>query len=201
MEINREYFDKFVEEFYEGIENFFRDKMKKEKSKKISVGKFQIDGIDYLDGSKTPILETIKENNEKEIKIYFKNSEVAPSAYSVEEIFHPFSLAALGDSLLGRKKYIKILEDFYINSEKMVLDFFKEKNIKEMEILEDEYVILAVTSENDTFALVEGLCKKIIIKEDRVFFLVKGDEEEEKLVHIVEGNAPDVALILKDKLV
>ncbi|MGL4308607.1 hypothetical protein [Cetobacterium sp. SF1] len=199
MILDEKFFDNFVVEFYEGIENYFRDLLKKEK--KLSVGKFSIDAIDYMDGSKTPILDTIKENSEREIKIYFRNNEGSPTAYSVEEIFHPFSLAALGDTLLGRKKYVKILEDFYVNSEKIVLDYLKEKEIEQLNIEEEEFPILAVTSADGKFSLVEGNCKSILIKNDRVFFEVACEDEENKLVHIVEGNAADIASILKNKIV
>ena len=54
------FFNDFVVNFYEKIEDEFETLMKKEKTKKLSVGDLKIDVIDYLDDSKTPIIETIK---------------------------------------------------------------------------------------------------------------------------------------------
>ncbi|MGL6132018.1 MAG: hypothetical protein ACRCZ9_10430, partial [Fusobacteriaceae bacterium] len=86
------FFKDFVVNFYEKIEIEIETLMKKEKVKKLSVLNLEVDVIDYLDGSKTPIIETIK-SGENGLEIFLKNKEETPSAYSIEDIFHSFSLA------------------------------------------------------------------------------------------------------------
>lgn len=191
------FFEKFVKDFYEGIENTFKETMKKDKAKKLSVGKYEIDAVDYLDASKTPIIETIKDTEEG-IKLYFKNREQAPTGYSVEDIFHPFSLAALGDAILGKNKYVKLLENFYIESENIVKKFFEIEEIRKFALSEDEYEVLAVCSEDERFSLVEGICKEIFIKDERVYFAIENIDGEIKESHIIQMNAAEVAMILQN---
>ncbi|MBC2855131.1 hypothetical protein H3N56_01305 [Cetobacterium sp. 2A] len=187
----------FIEEFYEKIDNDFINLMKKDKVKKISVGKYGIDAIDYMDGTKTPLLETIKYNLEDGVKIYFQNKEIAPTGYSVEDIFHSFSIAALADAVIGTHRYVKKLEDFYQQAEEITRQFLEPEDKINFDISGEEFEVIAVSSENEKFSLVIGICKEIQQRDGRIYFLIEEENKEHKLVHIVETNAADVAMVLK----
>ncbi|MEG0069096.1 hypothetical protein [Cetobacterium sp.] len=196
--MNKDLFNSFIINFFEAIEAEFENIMKKEKSKKLSVGEFEVDAIDYLDNSKTPIIETIKETPEG-ILLYLKNKEEVPSGYTVEEIFHPFSLAILADKLIGKEKYTKILENFYMDSEDIVREFLKEKNVETLSIEELGFEVLAISKASGVYKLAEGIVSEILLINSRVFFNIKNDEDQETvMVHIVECNAADLAMLLNN---
>ena len=173
--------------------------MKKEKAKKLSVLNLEVDAIDYLDGSKTPIIETIKEG-EHGIEIFLKNKDMVPSAYSIEDIFHSFSLAVLADKLIKKDRYVKILEDFYVQSEELVKDHLKHLNVKTLSITEDEYEVLAISKASGAYKVGAGIVKEIFLNNDRVFFNIDGYDEELITAHIVECSAADLAMLLNNIL-
>lgn len=200
MILDKNFFNIFVVDFFEAIEKDFLNLMKKEKTNKISVDKFEIDVIDYIDNSKTPIMETIKETP-LGIFIYVKNKDAIPTPYPVEEIFHPFSLAELADKLTDKQKYSKLLENFYVKSEELVLNYFKEKNITTLSLTEEEFELLAITKSSGVYQVGEGIVTEISIINNRVFFTIKTEEEEQSFTaHIVECNAADLAMILSNLL-
>lgn len=189
--------ESFVENFYQGIEKDFLNIMKKEKVTKLSVGKYQIDGADYLDNSKSPIIETIKKTDEG-LKIYYKNKEIAPSSYNVDEIFHTFSLAELGDTLTKKGKYIKLLNEFYSKAEEVLKDILKEHDLVTFEFEDEEIDILAIHSDGEKYSLVQGVLKEITLKDDRIFFLIQDEELVKTYAHIVGVDAGDLAFVIKE---
>lgn len=196
--MNKDFFNNFIVNFFEAIEIEFENAMKKEKSKKLSVGEFEVDVIDYLDNSKTPVIETIKETPEG-VLLYLKNKEQIPSGYTVEEIFHPFSLAILADKIIKKEKYTKILETFYVDSENQVREFLKNKNLDTLPIEEYGFEILAISKATGTYQLAEGIAAEILLINNRVFFNIKNDEDNKDIaVHIVECNAADLAMLLNN---
>lgn len=197
--MNKLFFNNFITNFFEGIEDEFLAIMKKEKVKKLSVTNFEIDVIDYLDNSKTPILETIKETSEG-LFLYIKNKEQTPSPYTVEEVFHPFSLAVLCDKLTKKNKYTELLENFYIESEELVKNFLKEKNLKNLNISDKNFELLALSKSNGSYEIADDIIEEILLINDRVFFSIKNEGSENLLAHIVECNAADLALILNNIL-
>ena len=193
------FFNDFITNFYEKIEIEFETLMKKEKTKKLSVANLEIDVIDYLDDSKTPIIETIKEN-ESGVEIFLKNKEQAPSAYSIEEIYHPFSLAVLVDKLIKKNKYVNILENFYIESEELAKDFLKKEDTSSLNIESEGLEVLAISKATGTYKLGEGIVTEILLLNDRVFLNIKNDDNEIVMAHIVECNAADLAMLLNNIL-
>ena len=193
------FFNDFIVNFYDKIETEFESLMKKEKAKKLSVLNLEVDAIDYLDGSKTPIIETIKEG-EHGIEIFLKNKDMVPSAYSIEDIFHSFSLAVLADKLIKKDRYVKILEDFYVQSEELVKDHLKHLNVKTLSITEDEYEVLAISKASGAYKVGAGIVKEIFLNNDRVFFNIDGYDEELITAHIVECSAADLAMLLNNIL-
>ena len=193
------FFNDFITNFYEKIEMEFETLMRKEKTKKLSVANLEIDVIDYLDDSKTPIIETIKEN-EDGVEIFLKNKEQAPSAYSIEEIYHPFSLAVLVDKLIKKNKYVNILENFYIESEELAKDFLKKKGTLTLNIEAEGLEVLAISKATGTYKLGEGIVTELLLLNDRVFLNIKNDDNEIVMAHVVECNAADLAMLLNNIL-
>ncbi|MGL4867232.1 MAG: hypothetical protein ACRC4S_01060 [Cetobacterium sp.] len=193
--MNQNFFNDFIINFYEKIESEFEALMKKEKVKKLSVGHLEVDVIDYLDGSKTPLIETIKEG-EHGIEIFVKNKENVPSPYTIEDIFHSFSLAVLIDKLIKKEKYVPILENFYIQSEEMIREHLKNSNLKSLTLLDEEYELLAISKASGSYKVGAGIVKEIILKNDRIFFNIAGYDDETITAHIVECSAADLAMIL-----
>ncbi|MGL4533726.1 MAG: hypothetical protein ACRCUA_01500 [Fusobacteriaceae bacterium] len=193
------FLEKFVNDFYEGIENEFSNYMKKEKVTKLSVGKYNIDGADYLDNSKSPIIETIKKTDSG-IKIYYKNRDIAPSPYNVDEIFHSFSLAELADTVLKRTKYVKMLTDFYTQTEDFFKDILKMNELLTLEMNDEELEVLAIHSDGEKYSLVQGVVKEINLKDDRVFFVIEDENKIKNYTHLIGVDAGDLALMLKELL-
>jgi hypothetical protein len=193
------FFEDFIVNFYDKIEVEFETLMKKEKVKKLSVANLEVDVIDYLDGSKTPIVETIK-IGENGIEIFLKNKENIPSAYNIEDIFHSFSLAVLIDKLIKKDKYVGVLENFYIQSEELVREYLKSLNVESLIISEDEYEILAISKASGSYKVGAGIVKEILLKNDRVFFNIEGYDNEIIMAHIVECSAADLAMLLNNIL-
>lgn len=193
------FFNDFIVNFYEKIEDEFEILMKKEKTKKLSVGNLEIDVIDYLDDSKTPIIETIKDG-ETGIKIFLKNKEQIPSPYSVEEIYHPFSLAVLVDKLIKKSKYVDILENFYVQSEELAKDFLKKQQLDSIDIVAEGFEIFAISKATGTYKIAEGVVTEILLINDRVFVNIKNEDNEVITAHVVECNAADLAMLLNNLL-
>ena len=193
------FFNDFIVNFYEKIEDEFEILMKKEKTKKLSVGNLEIDVIDYLDDSKTPIIETIKDG-ETGIEIFLKNKEQIPSPYSVEEIYHPFSLAILVDKLIKKSKYVDILENFYVQSEELAKDFLKKQQLDSIDIVAEGFEIFAISKATGTYKIAEGVVTEILLINDRVFVNIKNEDNEVITAHVVECNAADLAMLLNNLL-
>ncbi|MGL5777433.1 hypothetical protein [Cetobacterium sp.] len=193
------FFNDFIVNFYEKIEDEFEILMKKEKTKKLSVGNLEIDVIDYLDDSKTPIIETIKDG-ETGVEIFLKNKEQIPSPYSVEEIYHPFSLAVLVDKLIKKNKYVDILENFYVQSEELAKDFLKKQQLDSIDIVAEGFEIFAISKATGTYKIAEGVVTEILLINDRVFVNIKNEDNEVITAHIVECNAADLAMLLNNLL-
>lgn len=193
------FFNDFIVNFYEKIEDEFEILMKKEKTKKLSVGNLEIDVIDYLDDSKTPIIETIKDG-ETGIEIFLKNKEQIPSPYSVEEIYHPFSLAVLVDKLIKKSKYVDILENFYVQSEELAKDFLKKQQLDSIDIVAEGFEIFAISKATGTYKIAEGVITEILLINDRVFVNIKNEDNEVITAHVVECNAADLAMLLNNLL-
>ncbi len=193
------FFNDFIVNFYEKIEDEFEILMKKEKTKKLSVGNLEIDVIDYLDDSKTPIIETIKDG-ETGIEIFLKNKEQIPSPYSVEEIYHPFSLAVLVDKLIKKSKYVDILENFYVQSEELAKDFLKKQQLDSIDIVAEGFEIFAISKTTGTYKIAEGVITEILLINDRVFVNIKNEDNEVITAHVVECNAADLAMLLNNLL-
>lgn len=193
------FFNDFIVNFYEKIENEFETLMKKEKTKKLSVGNLEIDVIDYLDDSKTPIIETIKDS-ENGVEIFLKNKEQIPSPYSVEEIYHPFSLAVLVDKLIKKSKYVEILENFYVQSEELAKDFLKKQQLESLNITTEGFEIFAISKATGTYKIAEGVVTEILLINDRVFVNIKNEDNEAITAHVVECNAADLAMLLNNLL-
>lgn len=193
------FFNDFIVNFYEKIEDEFEILMKKEKTKKLSVGNLEIDVIDYLDDSKTPIIETIKDG-ETGIEIFLKNKEQIPSPYSVEEIYHPFSLAVLVDKLIKKSKYVDILENFYVQSEELAKDFLKKQQLDSLDIAAEGFEIFAISKATGTYKIAEGVVTEILLINDRVFVNIKNEDNEVITAHVVECNAADLAMLLNNLL-
>lgn len=195
--MNENFFNDFIINFYEKIETEFETLMKKEKTKKLSVGNLEIDVIDYLDDSKTPIIETIKDG-ENGVEIFLKNKEQIPSPYSVEEIYHPFSLAVLVDKLIKKVKYVEILENFYVESEELARDFLKKQQLESLDITTEGFEIFAISKATGTYKIAEGVVTEILLINDRVFVNIKNEDSEIITAHIVECNAADLAMLLNN---
>lgn len=193
------FFNDFIVNFYEKIEDEFETLMKKEKTKKLSVGNLEIDVIDYLDDSKTPIIETIKDS-ENGVEIFLKNKEQIPSPYSVEEIYHPFSLAVLVDKLIKKSKYVEILENFYVQSEELAKDFLKKQQLESLDIATEGFEIFAISKATGTYKIAEGVVTEILLINDRVFVSIKNEDDEIITAHVVECNAADLAMLLNNLL-
>jgi len=193
------FFNNFIVNFYEKIEDEFEILMKKEKTKKLSVGNLEIDIIDYLDNSKTPIIETIKDG-ETGVEIFLKNKEQIPSPYSVEEIYHPFSLAVLVDKLIKKSKYVDILENFYVQSEELAKDFLKKQQLDSIDIVAEGFEIFAISKATGTYKIAEGVVTEILLINDRVFVNIKNEDNEVITAHVVECNAADLAMLLNNLL-
>ena len=193
------FFDNFVTNFYENIEIEFEALMKKDKVKKLSVASLEIEVIDYLDDSKTPIIETIKEG-ENGVEIFLKNKDQIPSAYSIEELYHPFSLAILVDKLIKKNKYVNILENFYIESEELAKSFLKKKSVSSLNIESEGFEILAVSKATGSYKLGEGVVTELFLLNDRVFVNIKNEDDEIVMAHVVECNASDLAMLLSNLL-
>ena len=193
------FFNDFIVNFYEKIEDEFEILMKKEKTKKLSVGNLEIDVIDYLDDSKTPIIETIKDG-ETGIEIFLKNKEQIPSPYSVEEIYHPFSLAVLVDKLIKKSKYVDILENFYVQSEELAKNFLKKQQLDSIDIVAEGFEIFAISKATGTYKIAEGVVTEILLINDRVFVNIKNEDNEVITAHVVECNAADLAMLLNNLL-
>ncbi|MHA4988611.1 hypothetical protein [Cetobacterium somerae] len=193
------FFNDFIVNFYEKIEDEFEILMKKEKTKKLSVGNLEIDVIDYLDDSKTPIIETIK-GGETGVEIFLKNKEQIPSPYSVEEIYHPFSLAVLVDKLIKKSKYVGILENFYVQSEELAKDFLKKQQLDSIDIVAEGFEIFAISKATGTYKIAEGVVTEILLINDRVFVNIKNEDNEVITAHVVECNAADLAMLLNNLL-
>ncbi|WP_330111590.1 hypothetical protein VSU16_00275 [Cetobacterium somerae] len=193
------FFNDFIVNFYEKIEDEFEILMKKEKTKKLSVGNLEIDVIDYLDDSKTPVIETIKDG-ETGIEIFLKNKEQIPSPYSVEEIYHPFSLAVLVDKLIKKSKYVDILENFYVQSEELAKDFLKKQQLDSIDIVAEGFEIFAISKATGTYKIAEGVVTEILLINDRVFVNIKNEDNEVITAHVVECNAADLAMLLNNLL-
>ena len=189
------FFNYFIVNFYEKIENEFETLMKKEKSKKLSVSNLEIDVIDYLDDSKTPVIETIKSGDEG-VQIFLKNKEQTPSAYTIEEIYHPFSLAILVDKLIKKDKYVGILENFYIDSEELARDFLNKKSVTSLNIENEGIEIFAISKATGTYKIGDGVVTELFLINDRVFVNIKNDDDEIIMAHVVECNAADLAMLL-----
>ncbi|MDX8335707.1 MULTISPECIES: hypothetical protein [Cetobacterium] len=189
------FFNDFIVNFYEKIENEFETLMKKEKSKKLSVSNLEIDVIDYLDDSKTPVIETIKSGDEG-VQIFLKNKEQTPSAYTIEEIYHPFSLAILVDKLIKKDKYVGILENFYIDSEELARDFLNKKSVTSLNIENEGIEIFAISKATGTYKIGDGVVTELFLINDRVFVNIKNDDDEIIMAHVVECNAADLAMLL-----
>ena len=197
--MHENFFNDFIVNFYEKIENEFETLMKKEKTKKLSVGNLEIDVIDYLDDSKTPIIETIKDS-ENGVEIFLKNKEQIPSPYSVEEIYHPFSLAVLVDKLIKKNKYVEILENFYVQSEELAKDFLKKQQLESLDITTEGFEIFAISKATGTYKIAEGVVTEILLINDRVFVSIKNEDNEIITAHVVECNAADLAMLLNNLL-
>ena len=193
------FFNDFIVNFYEKIEDEFEILMKKEKTKKLSFGNLEIDVIDYLDDSKTPIIETIKDG-ETGVEIFLKNKEQIPSPYSVEEIYHPFSLAVLVDKLIKKSKYVDILENFYVQSEELAKDFLKKQQLDSIDIVAEGFEIFAISKATGTYKIAEGVVTEILLINDRVFVNIKNEDNEVITAHVVECNAADLAMLLNNLL-
>jgi len=193
------FFNNFIVNFYEKIEDEFEILMKKEKTKKLSVGNLEIDIIDYLDNSKTPIIETIKDG-ETGVEIFLKNKEQIPSPYSIEEIYHPFSLAVLVDKLIKKSKYVDILENFYVQSEELAKDFLKKQQLDSIDIVAEGFEIFAISKATGTYKIAEGVVTEILLINDRVFVNIKNEDNEVITAHVVECNAADLAMLLNNLL-
>lgn len=193
------FFNDFIVNFYEKIEDEFETLMKKEKTKKLSVGNLEIDVIDYLDDSKTPIIETIKDG-ENGVEIFLKNKEQIPSPYSVEEIYHPFSLAVLVDKLIKKSKYVDILENFYVQSEELARDFLNKQQLDSIDIVAEGFEIFAISKATGTYKIAEGVVTEILLINDRVFVNIKNEDNEVITAHVVECNAADLAMLLNNLL-
>ena len=193
------FFNDFIVNFYEKIEDEFEILMKKEKTRKLSVGNLEIDVIDYLDDSKTPIIETIKDG-ETGIEIFLKNKEQIPSPYSVEEIYHPFSLAVLVDKLIKKSKYVDILENFYVQSEELAKNFLKKQQLDSIDIVAEGFEIFAISKATGTYKIAEGVVTEILLINDRVFVNIKNEDNEVITAHVVECNAADLAMLLNNLL-
>lgn len=193
------FFNDFIVNFYEKIEDEFEILMKKEKTKKLSVGNLEIDVIDYLDDSKTPIIETIKDG-ETGVEIFLKNKEQIPSPYSVEEIYHPFSLAVLVDKLIKKSKYVDILENFYVQSEELAKNFLKKQQLDSIDIVAEGFEIFAISKATGTYKIAEGVVTEILLINDRVFVNIKNEDNEVITAHVVECNAADLAMLLNNLL-
>ena len=193
------FFNDFIVNFYEKIEDEFEILMKKEKTKKLSVGNLEIDVIDYLDDSKTPIIETIKDG-ENGVEIFLKNKEQIPSPYSVEEIYHPFSLAVLVDKLIKKSKYVDILENFYVQSEELARDFLNKQQLNSIDITTEGFEIFAISKATGTYKIAEGVVTEILLINDRVFVNIKNEDNEVITAHVVECNAADLAMLLNNLL-
>lgn len=193
------FFNDFIVNFYEKIEDEFETLMKKEKTKKLSVGNLEIDVIDYLDDSKTPIIETIKDG-ENGVEIFLKNKEQIPSPYSVEEIYHPFSLAVLVDKLIKKSKYVDILENFYVQSEELARDFLNKQQLNSLDITTEGFEIFAISKATGTYKIAEGVVTEILLINDRVFVNIKNEDNEVITAHVVECNAADLAMLLNNLL-
>lgn len=193
------FFNDFIVNFYEKIEDEFETLMKKEKTKKLSVGNLEIDVIDYLDDSKTPIIETIKDG-ENGVEIFLKNKEQIPSPYSVEEIYHPFSLAVLVDKLIKKSKYVDILENFYVQSEELARDFLNKQQLNSLDIVAEGFEIFAISKATGTYKIAEGVVTEILLINDRVFVNIKNEDNEVITAHVVECNAADLAMLLNNLL-
>lgn len=193
------FFNDFIVNFYEKIEDEFEILMKKERTKKLSVGNLEIDVIDYLDDSKTPIIETIKDG-ETGVEIFLKNKEQIPSPYSVEEIYHPFSLAVLVDKLIKKSKYVDILENFYVQSEELAKDFLKKQQLDSIDIVAEGFEIFAISKATGTYKIAEGVVTEILLINDRVFVNIKNEDNEVITAHVVECNAADLAMLLNNLL-
>lgn len=191
------FFNSFITNFYEKIEAEFETLMKKEKTKKLSVANLEIDVIDYLDDSKTPIIETIKEG-EDGVEIFLRNKDQAPSAYSIEEIYHPFSLAVLVDKLIKKNRYVEILENFYIEAEDLARNFLKKKEASSLNIEAEGFEVLAISKATGAYKLGEGVVTEILLINDRVFINIKNDDNEIVMAHVVECNAADLAMLLNN---
>ncbi|MGL6065651.1 MAG: hypothetical protein ACRC0R_01135 [Cetobacterium sp.] len=193
------FFKDFVVDFYEKIEIEIETLMKKEKVKKLSVLNLEVDVIDYLDGSKTPIIETIK-SGENGLEIFLKNKEEIPSAYSIEDIFHSFSLAVLADKLIKKEKYVGILENFYIQSEELIREHLNVLNVESLSISDDEYEVLAISKASGSYKVGAGIVKEIVLQNNRVFFNIEGYDKEIISAHIVECSAADLTMLLNNIL-
>lgn len=193
--MNKKFFNDFIVNFYEKIEIEFDTLMKKEKTKKLSVGHLEIDVIDYLDNSKTPIIETIKDG-ENGVEIFLKNKEQIPSSYSVEDIYHPFSLAILVDKLIKKSKYVQILENFYIQSEELARDFLKNQQLDSLNIAKENFEIFAISKATGTYEIADGVVTDILLIKDRVFVKIKNEDEKIITAHIVECSAADLTMLL-----
>lgn len=189
--MNKDFLQNFIENFFEGIENDLENLLKKEKNKKLSVGKFNIDVIDYVNGSETPFIDTIK-LDENTVKIYVKNSSGSSLPYTVEEIFHPFSLSTLADTLTEKNKYSKLLENFYLELEENFKNFLGDK--KEIFLENLDFETLAIYNENGKFNLIEGVATKIFLENDRIFFILN-EENKEYPVHLIQCNVSDLIRI------
>ncbi|MGL5089253.1 MAG: hypothetical protein ACRC6Z_07415 [Cetobacterium sp.] len=197
--MKQNFFKDFIVNFYENIELEFETLMKKEKVKKLSVLNLEVDVIDYLDGTKTPIIETIKEGDDG-VEIFLKNKEETPSAYSVEDIFHSFSLAVLVDKLIKKDKYVGILENFYIQSEELIREHLKNLNLESLNISDEEYEVLAISKASGSYKVGAGIVKDILLQNNRVFLNIESDNNEIIMAHIVECSAADLAMLLNNIL-
>ena len=192
---NKIFFQNFITNFYDGIEEEIVKVFKRDKIKKLNVKQYGIDGIDYKGNSKTPLLETIKYIPEEGLTFYFHNEEDIPEAYYSEEIFHTFSLATLIDAILQKDKYTKILQNFYKESEEIIFNFLKEQSDEKIDLEDEDYEIIGLGFENGNYKIVEGNCSELKIKDGRVYFKINDSD-----VHIAGINASDLACILNEVL-
>jgi hypothetical protein len=192
---NEMFFQDFITNFYDGIEEEIVKIIKRGKLKKLNVKQYGIDGIDYKGNSKTPVIETIKYIPEEGLTFYYHNEEDIPEVYYSEEIFHTFSLAALVDAILEKDKYTKILQDFYKKSEEIIFNFLKGKSGEKIDLVDEDYEILGLGFENGNYKIVEGNCTELKIKEGRIYIKINEDD-----VHIAGINASDLACILNEVL-
>ncbi|MGL4999174.1 MAG: hypothetical protein ACRC5W_00435 [Cetobacterium sp.] len=197
--MKQNFFKDFIVNFYEKIELEFEMLIKKEKAKKLSVLNLEVDVIDYLDGTKTPIIETIKQGDNG-IEIFLKNKEETPSAYNIEDIFHSFSLAVLVDKLIKKDKYVGILENFYIQSEELIREHLQNLNLESLSILDEEYEVLAISKASGSYKVGAGIVKDILLQNNRVFLNIESDNNEIIMAHIVECSAADLAMLLNNIL-